>query len=255
MQCQLIQNFLNLPGIIGFSLMSLDQEKSLGQAYSVGFAQGNSPETQPRLIMGIQQIIATTPTFLEFCEFQFGLYRVEVHKIESEAVLIVFSESEMSSQHSKSISELIQFIKADYLALVESIQSINARDEETGLPSLAQLPTTNLVDVVAAMNNLSQITIRYLGTQLVANHWRTLQNVVSLSTFYIASDGTVSVADVEQQLSSEQLAEIRLWTQRFHQRCTRIIRDYDELVEQTLPQQHWQLLFGDEEKSSLKPII
>ena len=41
MQYQLIQNFLELPGIIGFSLMPLDPTEASGQAYSVGFPQGN----------------------------------------------------------------------------------------------------------------------------------------------------------------------------------------------------------------------
>ncbi|MBT9313946.1 hypothetical protein [Leptothoe spongobia] len=250
MQCQLIQNFLNLPGIIGFSLMPLDQEESLGNAYSVGFAQGNGPEQQPMLIQGIQQIIGTTPAFLEFCEFQFGPYQVELHKVESDAVLLILSEGQLSSQYSKAVSELMQFIKADYSALVESIQAIKTEGEETRFPSSAHLPKANLADIVAAMNSLSQVTIRYLGTQLVANHWRTLQSVASMSIFSIGNDGTISVADMERQLSPEQLADVRLWTQRFHQRCTRIIRDYDGLVEQTLPEQYWQLLFGEEEQGA-----
>lgn len=250
MQCQLIQNFLNLPGVIGFSLMPLSQEKALGKAYSLGFFPGYGPDQQPMLVQGIQQIIATTPAILEFCEFQFGPYQVELHKIENEAVLLVLSEGHLSSQYSKAISELMQFIKADYAALVESIQVIKSDGGETQSTTTAQLSPANLADVVAAMNGLSEVAIRYLGTQLVANHWRTLQDVTLLSKFSISNDGTISVADIERQLSPEQLAEVRLWSQRFHQRCTRIIRDYDELVDQALNQQHRQLLFGEEVQGS-----
>ncbi|MFG6106541.1 hypothetical protein D0962_26715 [Leptolyngbyaceae cyanobacterium CCMR0082] len=244
MQFQLIQNFLDLPGIIGFSLVPLNDTSN--HAYSVGFPQGNGPDKNPLLLQGIQQIIKTTPTSLEFCAFQFGSYQVELHKVESGAVLLVFSEGALSSQYSKSVSELMQFIKADYLALVESIQSIHADNVTPATTFSAQRQTASVDDVVAAMNSLSQVTSRYLGTQLVANHWRTYQSqdMVWLKKFCISVDGTISVKDVDSKLSPEQLTEIRLWTQRFHQRCTRIIRDYDVLVEQTLPKEHWQLLFG-----------
>ena len=244
MQFQLIQNFLDLPGIIGFSLVPLNDTSN--HAYSVGFPQGNGPDNNPLLLQGIQQIIKTTPTSLEFCAFQFGSYQVELHKVESGAVLLIFSEGALSSQYSKSVSELMQFIKADYLALVESIQSIHAENVIPATTFSAQRQTASVDDVLAAMNSLSQVTSRYLGTQLVANHWRTYQSqdMLWLKKFYIAVDGTISVKDVDPKLSPEQLTEIRLWTQRFHQRCTRIIRDYDVLVEQTLPKEHWQLLFG-----------
>lgn len=217
-----------------------------GDAYSVGFPQGNGPDQQPLLLQGIQQIIKTTPTSLEFCAFQFGTYQVELHKVESGAVLLVFSEGLLSSQYSKSVSELMQFIKADYSALVESIRSIDV-DNVVRISTFSNhLQTANLADVIDAMNSLSQVTSRYLGTQLVANHWRIhpSQDTSWLAKFRISVDGTISVTDIGQQLSPEQLAEIRLWAQQFHQRCTRIIRDYDVLVEQTLPKQHWQLLFG-----------
>ena len=244
MQYQLIQNFLELPGIIGFSLMPLDPTEASGQAYSVGFPQGNGPEQESILAQGIQQIISTTPASLEFCVFQFGPYQVELHKVENGAILLVLSEGELPSEYSKAVSELMQFIKADYPALVDSIQVIRAEAiAPVSVPS-AQSQTARLDDVVAAMNSLNLVTSRYLGPQLVANHWRTLQDVPWLSKFCIDTDGTVSVIDIDQQLSAEQLAEIRLWTQRFHQRCTRIIRDYDTLVEQTLPTHHRQLLFG-----------
>ncbi|MEM9264458.1 MAG: hypothetical protein AAGA46_02940 [Cyanobacteria bacterium P01_F01_bin.13] len=242
MQCQLIQNFLNLPGIIGLSLMSL--KDSLGHAHSIGFSQGNGPDQQPLLVQGIQQIIGTAPAFLEFCEFQFGPYQVALHKVESDAVLLVFIEGQLASQYSKAISELMQFIKADYPALVESIQAIKADAIDPISMPVAQLQTARLEDVIAAMNSLSQETIRYLGTQLVANHWRMPQEVGWLRNFCVDADGTIGAKDLNPQLSPEQLADIRLWTQQFHQRCTRIIRDYDVLVVQTLPESYRQLLFG-----------
>lgn len=217
-----------------------------GHAYSVGFPQGNGPDQQPLLLQGIQQIIKTTPTSLEFCAFQFGTYQVELHKVESGAALLILSEGLPCSQYSKSVSELMQFIKADYSALVESIRSIGVENVVHVSTFSTQLQTAKLADVVAAMNSLSQVTSRYLGAQLVANHWRTHQSQDTgwLDQLRVSVDGTISAIDMEQQLSPEQLAEIRLWTQQFHQRCTRIIRDYDVLVEQTLPEQHWQLLFG-----------
>ncbi len=244
MQYQLIQNFLQLPGIIGFSLIPLDPDNSLEQACSVGLPEGQGSEQQFLLLQGIQQIISTTPASLEFCMFQFGSHQVELHKVESRAVLLVLSEGPLSSDYSKAVSELMQFIKADYSALVESIRGLRAEAEDKLSELSTPVPTARLGDVVAAMNSLNLVTSRYLGPQLVANHWRTFQEAPWLNKFSIDADGTVSVLEQDQQLSPEQLAEIRLWTQRFHQRCTRIIRDYDTLLEQALPAHYRQLLFG-----------
>ena len=244
MQRQLIQNFLNLPGILGLSLIPLDDLPA--HAYSVGFPKNNAPEQHPLLLQGLQQIIQTTPASLEFCTFQFGAYQVELHKVEHEAVLFVFSEDVLPNQYSKSVSELMQFIKADCSALVDSIRAMGAETVTHVLPQSVHPQTASLDDVLEAMNSLSQVTRRYLGPQLVANHWRTHQSrgPAWLAMFSVSSNGTISVTGVTSQLSPEQLAEIRLWTQQFHQRCTRIIRDYDVLVEKTLPEQHWKLLFG-----------
>lgn len=249
MQRQLIQNFLNLPGVLGFSLIPLPPEEFLGDVYSIGFTHGDGPDDYPLLVEGMQEIIATTPAFLEFCEFQFEPYLVEVHKVDGEAVLLILREGERSDQYSKAVSELMQFIKADYPALVDSIQALKLAGEERPLTPASQLLTANLQDVVAAINSLSEVAARYLGTQLVANHWRTLQESDWLTMFAVDNNGTITVADGPQRLSPEQLADVRVWTQRFHQRCTRIIRDYDVLVEQALPQSHWQLLFGDDEQT------
>lgn len=245
MQCQLIENFLNLPGILGLSLMPLDDLSS--HTYSVGFSQGNSPEHTPTLLHGIQQIIKTAPPLLEFCSFQFGSYRVELHKIENEAVLLVFSNGTLPDQYSRSVSELMQFIKADYSALIDSIDSIAANNLGYGSTASTKLKTASTDDVIEAMNSLSQATSRYLGTQIVANHWRSSQpqDIALVKSFRVSMDGTIGVTGVSQQLSPSQLAEIHQWAQRFHQRCSRIIRDYDVLIEQTLPEQHWQLLFGE----------
>ena len=246
MQCQLLQNFLNLPGIIGFSLMPLAQEEASGHAYSVGFPQGNGPSQQPSLVQGIQQIIGTTPASLEFCTFQFGPYQVDLYKVEHSSVLLVCSEGSLSSQHARAIRELMQFIKADYSALVESMQVISAAGIDHRPVPTAPHQSVSVEDVVAAMNSLSQATSRYLGVQVVVNHWRIpeLQDMAWLDKFSISANGTVSFTDMDQQLSPEQLADIRLWVQQFQQRCTRIIRDYALLIEPSLSKHHWQLLFA-----------
>ncbi|NEP62454.1 MAG: hypothetical protein F6K31_36905 [Symploca sp. SIO2G7] len=246
MQRRLIQKILKLPGMVGFSLIPLNQNTGSVQVYSVGVLPGYKLEQRPKLVQGIQQIIQTTPTFLEFCEFQFGLYQVELHKIEHETLLLVVSQGQLTSQHSKAISELIQFIKADYAALVDSITEFNAevREQDFELTS-AQLQTAKLEDVAAAMNSLSQITSRYLGSQHVANHWDTLQDIAWLDRLCTITNNSISFVNSNPELSPEQLADIRLWTRQFHKECTRFLRDYNLLIEQALPAQHWRLLFGE----------
>ncbi len=248
MQCQLIQNFINLPGIIGFSLTSSNQDKSPARIYSAGFTQGRRPEQSPLLMQGIQQIIQTTPASLEYCTFQFGLYQVELHKVENGAILLIMSQGKLSDQHSKAVKELMHFIKADYTTLVASLQTINTDDRQgASNQSTEQVPIIPMDDLLVAMNQASQVARRYLGPRLVAEHWRASQSptLTWMKQFEIAADGTLSIAENTPALTPEQLTEVQFWMQRFRQRCTRFIRDYDTLVAQSLPKHHWQLLFGD----------
>lgn len=250
MQWQLIQNFIELPGIIGFSLMSLtDRDTSSDSIDSVGFISGQRPEESPILVQGIQQIIQTTPASLENCAFQFGLCQVELHKVENGVILLIVSEGRLSHQHAKAVSELLHFIKADYAALIESIRAINANAHEypeQRSKTMDQFPIMHVDDLLEAMNSVSHVASRYLGPRLVADHWRAsrVKDLNWLKQFRIAADGTVSTAGNIPELTPEQLAELRFWIQRFHQRCTRFIRDYDTLVEESLPQHYWHLLFG-----------
>lgn len=249
MQWQLIQNFIELPGIIGFSLMSpSNQNISAESIDSVGFISRQRPEKSPILVQGIQQIIQTTPASLENCAFQFGLYQVELHKVENGVILLIVSEGQLSHKHAKAVSELLHFIKADYAALIESIRAINAHEYPKQLSkTIDQFPIIHVDDLLEAMNSVSHVASRYLGPRLVADHWRDsrVKDLKWMKQFQIAADGTVSTVENIPELTPEQLAELRFWIQRFHQRCTRFIRDYDALVEESLSQHHWHLLFGN----------
>ncbi|MEO0867473.1 MAG: hypothetical protein AAFY17_03285 [Cyanobacteria bacterium J06642_11] len=249
MQCQLIQTFIKLPGILGFSLMPPDQEKSSKNIYSVGFTQGRSPDQHPTLVHGVQQIIQTTPASLEHCTFQFSSHHIEIHKVENGAILLIFGQGEFADQHFKAISELIQFIKADYQALVDSIRAINTAHDQGYAPKGTdeQLPTVHIDDLLEAINSVSHITRRYLGSRFVTDYWQASQQqaLAWMQHCQIEADGTLNVADGLPELTPEQLAELRGCMQQFHQQCTRFIRDYDTLVAKSLPQHHWQLLFGE----------
>ncbi|MEM6253669.1 MAG: hypothetical protein AAF821_12185 [Cyanobacteria bacterium P01_D01_bin.156] len=249
MQHQLIQKFIQLPNIVGFSLIPLGQTISSDDIYSVGFKDGNCPKQHPLLVQGIQQILHTTPDSLEHCNFHFGdEHHIDLHKVENQAILLVVSKGQTSHEYLKAISELIHFIKADYTTLVESINATNADESSEDISAVTHtLLTTRLDDLLEAMNSISQITSRYLGARLVADHWRNtqLEDLIWMQQFQISADGTLSISGRLPELTPEQLTAIRLWTKRFHQRCHRFIRDYDTLVEQSLPRHHWQLLFGE----------
>jgi hypothetical protein len=116
------------------------------------------------------------------------------------------------------------------------------------IPS-ASTQSASLKDVLAAMNDLSQLTTQYLGTLVVANYWKATRPAADwLNHFQIERSGQMTFA-VEAPserlplLTDEQHCHIRAWVAAFIERCSKVIRDFAKIVRQTLDERQRALLF------------
>lgn len=108
--------------------------------------------------------------------------------------------------------------------------------------------TVELKDLLAALNHLSQFTTQYLGTAVITNYWKsTRPDDVWLQNFQVDRAAKVTLTNPSmlgnQKVTTAQHQMLRDWVQVFIKRCSQVIRDFPNLVEQhALDDQQRQLL-------------
>jgi hypothetical protein len=90
MNREVVQDFLNLPGIAGVALMD-----GRSRPYFCGVDQALNFQQKEALAQGIQQVVETTPVGFEFYEFQFTGHRVHIYKLEHGIILLVLTGYEL----------------------------------------------------------------------------------------------------------------------------------------------------------------
>lgn len=125
------------------------------------------------------------------------------------------------------------------------------QSKPTQVPPAAQpldLPT-DMKDVLAAVNALNQLTTQYLGTLVVTNYWKSTRPAIDwLNHFQIerSTQMTFSVQNPSQPLPSltpEQHRWLQEWISAFMERCSKVIRDFAKITQQSLTEQQKAILF------------
>ena len=111
--------------------------------------------------------------------------------------------------------------------------------------------TILLKEFLIALNHLSQFTTQYLGTAVIVNYWKASQPAAAWAGhFQIDRTGQISFVGPDSQrlsqpTSPEEFQWLREWVKAFIERCSRVIRDFPALIEQTgLTDSERQLLLG-----------
>jgi hypothetical protein len=97
-------------------------------------------------------------------------------------------------------------------------------------------PDVTLVEVLVALNHLSQVTRRYLGTSIIVNYWRsTCPPVDWLNNFQVDRGAQFSFnrstpQRLAQPLTEEEHAWVKSWVAAFVTRCSAVIRNYGTLL-------------------------
>ncbi|MBF2078745.1 MAG: hypothetical protein IGR76_09540 [Synechococcales cyanobacterium T60_A2020_003] len=104
-------------------------------------------------------------------------------------------------------------------------------------------------DVLNALNQISQFTQQYLGATVVSNYLKSSRPAVDwLTQFEIERTGKVTCATLgtlSKALDTAQQQAVQQWITAFTKRCSIVIRDFPNLIQQIdLDERQKSLLFS-----------
>ncbi len=109
MKREVIQDFLNLPGIAGVALMD-----GRSRPYFCGIAQTLNFQQKETLAQGILQIVETIPDGFEAFEFQFANCQVHIYKLDRGMILLVLTHQGL--------------VHADYSTMMQGLKVVLRED-------------------------------------------------------------------------------------------------------------------------------
>lgn len=109
MKREVVQDFLNLPGIAGLALMD-----GRSRPYFCGVDRSLNFQQKEALAQGIQQVIDTTPPDFEFFEFHYSGHQVYIYKLDHGIILLVLTAGQLSTvTYSKLVEQLKEELQQD----------------------------------------------------------------------------------------------------------------------------------------------
>lgn len=210
MKREVIQDFLNLPGIAGVALMD-----GRSRPYFCGIDQTLNFQQKEALAQGILQVVETIPGGFDVFEFQFAEHQVRLYRLDRGMVLLVLTHQRLVyADYLGAIQQLKTVLQEDIPNAIATFRLLAGNITLTGLhyrkhsaatvttasptapafealqpdltlpwsePSPANVKVTDpatlsnratLKEAIAALNHLSQFTTPYLGTHVIANYWK-----------------------------------------------------------------------------------
>lgn len=123
MKQEVIQDFLNLPGILGFALMD-----GRSRPYFYGVDRTLNFQQKEILAQGILQVVETIPEGFESFQFQFGGHQVYIYKVEQDMVLLVLTCNDL--------------VYADYLKTIKNLKASLREDTTNAIAKLRLIAGT-----------------------------------------------------------------------------------------------------------------
>lgn len=295
MKKEVVEDFLNLPGIAGVALMD-----RRSRPYFCGVDHTLNFQQKEALAQGIRQVVETTPEGFESFEFQFTGHQVYIYKLAEGMILLVLTTQELiAADYLSALTELKTALEADVNTAIATFRllagsvtlsnqsywrasSLAGRETsnwvntslnqgtETVSPDFANPQSSNngaisvepplvipvesvnphsppsecvtLKELLAALNHLSQFTTQYLGTAVIYNYWKSSRPEQAwLQPFQINRNAEISYSGsltYASTIEPEEIQWVKGWVQAFIERCTKVIRDFPVLVEQTALDPH-----------------
>ena len=276
MKEQVIQNFLNLPGLVGVALID-----GHSRPYFCGVDKSLDFQQKAALSQGIQQVISTTPASFEAFDFCFLQQDVRIYKLTSGVILLVVTNEGLDPPiYQEAVLQLKQTLQADphnavstFRLLAGSTTLSKQQYHSNGRPPAESKTTESIQDklstqdasshsttvvayqwhqIIATLNKVTDATARYLGKIVVANTWRStrpegeaLENLQLDRSGYFSCSPDAKV-DINEMISPEDHEALHRWVQQFIGRCSLIILDYPEMVLHQALDDQQKLLLGIE---------
>jgi CheY-like chemotaxis protein len=138
-----------------------------------------------------------------------------------------------------------------------SAQKAPVKAETTPAPtpqsSATALSSLTYQQILAALNQLSETSLRYFGGLVIGNYWKKAHKALTaehlwLECWSVDHNGVISYvgANVPQEhLTERQFKSLKLWVKGFIKECDRIIADYIELLRQSNPSEQIKQIIAD----------
>lgn len=120
MNREVVEDFLNLPGIAGVALMD-----RRSRPYFCGVDSTLNFQQKEALAQGIRQVVETTPESFESFEFQFAAHQVYIYKLASGMILLVLTNDDL--------------VYSDYLPALQRLKAALQADLSTGVATFRLL--------------------------------------------------------------------------------------------------------------------
>lgn len=212
MNREVIQDFLNLPGIVGVALTNRRM-----RSYFYGLDTYLDVRQQEALGQGILQVVENISEGFESCEFYYAANVVFIYKLTHGLVLLVLTGKDLDrKEYRHVITQIKRDVESDPYNTVTTLKLVLGSPTQPSLPvresttaksqrleavnqpqnvetsppvtttasvarsnsyneSISSNSTTftcNLDEVLTAINKLSQFTTQYLGKVVVCNYWK-----------------------------------------------------------------------------------
>lgn len=129
MKQEVIQDFLNLPGIAGLALID-----KRSRPYFCGIDHALNYQQKEALAQGILQVVDTIPEGFESFKFQFADYQVHIHKLDPGMILLVLTKSGLVySEYKQTIKTLTIALREN---MVDAIATFRVLTGSATLPGL-----------------------------------------------------------------------------------------------------------------------
>ncbi len=130
-------------------------------------------------------------------------------------------------------------------------EAVHTENPEQGAPEPSVMLT--LEELLTALNQISDVTVRYLGPTVVSNYWKaTRPSLDWLAAFQVERSAQITLCETLSSqngtaLSPEQQQWAKQWVQAFIGRCSKVIRDFPALLEQSVLNDQQKVLLSTDE--------
>jgi hypothetical protein len=249
MHRQIIQNFLNLSGIVGVALVD-----GRNRPFFLGHHIRLNTQQQDALAQGIQQVVETTPADFDTFAFRFTHQLIYIHRLDQGVILMVMTSDKLPlREYRAAVNELKATLSEDLYNAVptfrllagcvtlgggESVPKGNtdklsdASSPNPPAPSQGKSTNISCQQVIGALNHLSDASSQVLGKTIVTNGWKSsCPNVPWLKQFEIQKSAHFTyTGPTDAPITAEQQQQLQAWVQAFMGRCGRTFRNFQAMV-------------------------
>ncbi len=240
----IVQDFLNVTGIVGFALMDGSQLDYFHHLNDTLLSEDKALFAQ-----NVAQVFATIPTEFFELDLQLQTHWTHLYRLDRSKVFVVWLGNAADRQrYQAALPPLLESLKdapgpaLDQLHLLA--HKTNAIDD--GERELApMMPSLHMM--LSAINRVIAAGMEYLGKRILANQvLMTRPDQAWLKQISLdAQSHLVATAQLalQEPLTAEQYASLKLWSDRIIQAVRRVIRDFREILAGELSPLELALLF------------